>query len=59
MRQICRQAANSWRRRQLAMTELLRQARIVTDPNRLAHLSAEAEKHKGRNQGEPGRRQPT
>jgi hypothetical protein len=39
MKRMCRRiAAATWRRRQLAVTELLRNARIVTDPIKLASL---------------------
>jgi len=41
MQRLCRKTtAPTWRRRQLAMTELLRRARIVTDPKKLAYLNA-------------------
>ena len=38
-------------RRQLAMTELLRGARVVTDPEKLAYLNAQAAKCKARTKG--------
>jgi hypothetical protein len=41
MKQTCREMSSSLRRRQLAVTELLRHARIVTDPKTLARLNAE------------------
>jgi len=42
MQHMCRQiAAPNWRKRQLAMTELLRHARVVTDPKKMACLNAE------------------
>jgi hypothetical protein len=41
MKQTCREMTSSLRRRQLAVTELLRHARIVTDPKTLAYLDAE------------------
>ena len=38
----CRKTtAATWHRRQLAMTELLRRARVVTDPKKLACLQAQ------------------
>jgi len=41
MQRLCRKTtAPIWRRRQFAMTELLRCARVVTDPKRLACLQA-------------------
>lgn len=36
------------RRRQLAVAELLRHARIVTDPEKLAGLDAEVARRKGK-----------
>src|ERR1700686_4659278 len=41
MKQTCREITSSLRRRQLAVTELLRHARVVTDPKTLAYLDAE------------------
>ena len=38
---MCREMTSSLGRRQLAVTELLRHARIVTDPKTLAFLNAE------------------
>jgi hypothetical protein len=47
MKRACRRiATTTWRRRQLAMTELLRNARVVTDPNKLARLKAEVARRK-------------
>ncbi|MFY9842404.1 MAG: hypothetical protein WA718_12375 [Terriglobales bacterium] len=47
MKHICHELfVSSTRRRQLAVTELLRRARIVTDPKKLADLNAQAEKLK-------------
>jgi hypothetical protein len=37
------------------MTDLLRHARIVTDPKKLAHLNAEVAKRKASAEGEAGR----
>jgi hypothetical protein len=48
MRRMCRRRQGlSWRRRQRASEELLRQVRIVTDPAKLAYLHAEARKLRG------------
>jgi hypothetical protein len=47
MKQTCREMTSSLRRRQLAVTELLRHARIVTDPKTLAYLDAEVARCKG------------
>ena len=47
MKQMCREITSSLRRRQLAVTELLRHARIVTDPKTLARLNAEVGRCKG------------
>src|SRR5271154_3600626 len=42
MKSVCRKiGSTAWRRRQLAMTELLRNARVVTDANKLARLKAQ------------------
>ena len=41
MQRLCRKTrAPIWRRRQWEMTELLRRARVVTDPQKLACLNA-------------------
>lgn len=43
MKRMCRIiGTTTWCRRQLAMSELLHNARVVTDPNTLARLKAEA-----------------
>ncbi len=43
MKRMCRRiGTTTWCRRQLAMSELLHNARVVTDPNTLARLKAEA-----------------
>jgi hypothetical protein len=53
MKRACRRIApTTWRRRLLAMTELLRNASIVTDPNTLARLKAEVATRKTRNESE-------
>jgi hypothetical protein len=47
MKNMCRSmTASTWRTRQLAVTELLRHATVVTDPRRLAYLNAEVAKNK-------------
>jgi hypothetical protein len=47
MQCLCRKTtAPIWRRRQLAMTELLRCARVVTDPKKLAGLNAKVARRK-------------
>lgn len=51
MKQTCRELTSSLRRRQLAVTELLRHARIVTDPKTLAYLDAEVARCKGGAEG--------
>jgi hypothetical protein len=49
MKRMCRETVTPrWRRRQLAVTELLRHARIVTDPKKLAYLNAEVARRKGK-----------
>jgi hypothetical protein len=45
MNRICRETmTQTWRRRQLAISDLLRHAKIVTDPNTLKYLKAQAVK---------------
>jgi hypothetical protein len=45
MNRICRTTVtHTWRRRQLAISDLLRHAKIVTDPNTLQHLNAQVAK---------------
>jgi hypothetical protein len=47
MKRMCRQQLTpSWRRRQLTCEELLRHVRIVTDPEKLAYLNAEAKRRR-------------
>jgi hypothetical protein len=54
MKRMCRErAGRTWRARRCATMELLRSARIVTDPNKLASLKAEVAKRKGRAEGDP------
>ena len=59
MRRMCRETmTQTWRRRQLAISDLLRHAKIVTDPNILQHLSAKAAKRNAATEGvlpRPGR----
>ena len=58
MKQTCREMTSSVRRRQLAVTELLRHARIVTDPKTLAYLDAEVAKRKGGAEGATSEQNP-
>ena len=51
MKQTCREMTSSLRRRQLTVTELLRHARIVTDPKTLARLNAEVARCKRETKG--------
>jgi hypothetical protein len=47
MKRGCRKiAATTWRRRLLAMTELLHNASVVIDPNTLSRLKAEVARRK-------------
>lgn len=47
MKRACRRiATTTWRSRQLAVTELLHNAKVVTDPNKLAYLKAEVARRK-------------
>ncbi len=53
MQRWCRKTtAPVWRRRQLAMTELLRCARVVTDPKTLACLNAKVATRKSRTESD-------
>jgi hypothetical protein len=53
MNRLCRKPmTQAWRRRQLAIWDLLRHAKIVTDPNILQHLNAKVAKRKAAIQGE-------
>jgi hypothetical protein len=53
MKRMCRETVMpGWRRRQLAIAELLRHARIVTDPVKLARLSAEIARRKARTESD-------
>jgi hypothetical protein len=61
MRRMCRETmTQTWRRRQLAMADLLRHAKIVTDPGKLEYLNAQVAKRKARTEGDHphARRQP-
>jgi hypothetical protein len=47
MKRLCRELITpSWRRRHLSSADPLRHARIVTDPEKLAYLTAEVEKRR-------------
>ena len=59
MKQTCREMTSSLRRRQLAVTELLRHARIVTDPKMLAYLDAEVARRKGEAKGATSEQNPS
>ena len=53
MQRMCREvASHAWRARQRAAAELLRHARIVTDPIKLAFLKAEVLKRRARPEGD-------
>jgi hypothetical protein len=53
MQRMCRKvSAPAWRRRQLAMTEVLRHARVVRDPNKLAYLNTEVAKRKAKTESD-------
>ena len=48
MKRMCRRiATTTWRRRQLAVTELLRNARVVSDPVKIASLKAKVARRDG------------
>lgn len=50
--------AQTWRRRQLAVTELLHHAKVVTDPNTLEHLNARVTRRRADGDSRRARRQP-
>jgi|HubBroStandDraft_6_1064221.scaffolds.fasta_scaffold00771_11 hypothetical protein len=53
MNRMCRETVTQvWRRRQLAISDLLHHAKIVTDPNILQHLNAQVAKRKAALQSE-------
>jgi hypothetical protein len=53
MKRLCRQLLTpSWRRRKFECAELLRHVRVVTDPKKLAYLSAEVERRAREEQAE-------
>jgi hypothetical protein len=53
MNRMCRETVTQvWRRRELAISDLLHHAKVVTDPNILQHLNAKVEKRKAATQGE-------
>jgi hypothetical protein len=61
MRRLCHDTTTqAWRRRQLAVTELLRHAKIVTDPITLEYLNAQVALRRARAEGarQPARWQP-
>jgi hypothetical protein len=61
MKRLCHETATqTWRRRQLAVTELLRHAKIVTDPITMEYLNAQVALRRARAEGErqQARRQP-
>jgi hypothetical protein len=61
MRRLCHNTTTqTWRRRQLAVTELLRHAKIVTDPITLEYLNAQVALRRARAEGDRqrARRQP-
>jgi|HubBroStandDraft_6_1064221.scaffolds.fasta_scaffold293102_2 hypothetical protein len=53
MKRLCHDmAAQTWGRRQLAVTALLRRAKVITDPTRLEYLNAQVAKRKARTEAE-------
>jgi hypothetical protein len=47
MKRMCRETLmETWTRRQLAVTALLRGAKVVTDPGTMKHLNAQVAKRK-------------
>ncbi len=56
MRRLCHvRMTQTWRRRQLAVTELLRHAKIVTDPITLEYLNAQVALRRARAEGDTQR----
>ncbi len=52
MKRLCHETATqTWRRRQLAVTELLRHAKIVTDPITLEYLNAQVALRRSKSEG--------
>jgi hypothetical protein len=61
MKRLCHETATqTWRRRQLAVTELLRHAKIVTDPITMEYLNAQVALRRARAERDrqQARRQP-
>jgi hypothetical protein len=53
MNRLCHETVTqTWRRRQLAISDLLRHAKIVTDPRTLEHLNAQVAKRESAIEGE-------
>jgi hypothetical protein len=53
MKRMCRGTiTQTWHRRQLAVMDLLRRAKIVTDPNKLEYLNARVAERKARTEGD-------
>jgi hypothetical protein len=60
MKRLCHEiATQTWRRRQLAVTELLRHAKIVTDPITLEYLNALVALRRARARAEGDRQRAT
>ena len=62
MKRLCHERmTQTWRRRQLAVTDLLRHAKIVTDPITLEYLNAQVALRRARADGDHqrARYQPT
>jgi hypothetical protein len=60
MRRLCHETATqTWRRRQLAVTDLLRHAKIVTDPITLEYLNALVALRRARARAEGDRQRAT
>lgn len=56
MKRMCHETmTQTWRRRQLAVTDLLRHAKVVTDPNTLKYLGAQIARRKAGPEREPAR----
>jgi hypothetical protein len=53
MQRMCRKvSAPAWRRRQLAVTEVLRHARVMRDPSKLAYLNAKVANRKAKTESD-------
>jgi hypothetical protein len=56
MQRMCHKVSTpAWRRRQLAVTEVLRHARVMRDPSKLAYLNAKVANRKAKTESDAPR----